>query len=139
LKMCAALYWISKHTYTNLNLVRKIRNHFAHNPLSTSYGSQPIVSWLNEMTPIDTKIWEGVRERHGEIPTLSARNNFHCRLVLCTARMLIELSSAPLAVRMGLQPGAVEVDGWDNLPGHFRELYEVAMNVVVHVAFDGKA
>jgi len=133
IKMCGGLHWISDNVYHDLNLVRKLRNYFAHNPLSQGLEAGKAISWFNELRVTEEPVWKVVCEKTGSSKEVSIRVRIHVRLILLTARLLVELSGAPMATRMGLQPGAAEVDGWDSLPLHFRELYELSMQVVVKV------
>lgn len=40
---------LSKRDCERMNLVRKIRNHFAHHPKSASFTEQPVSDWVRQM------------------------------------------------------------------------------------------
>lgn len=55
IQIARAFGFISKDTAVGLNLIRKVRNDFAHNPLDASYDESPIREWcatLREMLPV---------------------------------------------------------------------------------------
>ena len=39
-----------------LQLIRKIRNHFAHHPLNASFGHSPVREWVNELVSSQTEV-----------------------------------------------------------------------------------
>ena len=49
IKATYCLGLVSKHEYDDLNLLRKIRNRFAHRPHGFSFDEQEIVSWCSSL------------------------------------------------------------------------------------------
>ncbi len=45
-----AFGFIDKDVYTNLNIIRKIRNHFAHHPEQTSFDDSPISDFCSNLS-----------------------------------------------------------------------------------------
>lgn len=50
-----AFGFISKDDYDNLNLIRKIRNHFAHHPLEASFSHSPVAQLATQLSCQETK------------------------------------------------------------------------------------
>ena len=51
---CAyAFGFISKEHRKDLNLIRKIRNHFAHHPLDAAFDKSPIIDWCGNLSTSD--------------------------------------------------------------------------------------
>jgi hypothetical protein len=48
-----SLRWITKETFHKLNIIRKIRNEFAHNILCDSFNHLKVRGLLSSMTPVD--------------------------------------------------------------------------------------
>lgn len=49
-----AFGFISKDDYDNLNLIRKIRNHFAHHPLEASFSDSPVAQLVTKLSDQET-------------------------------------------------------------------------------------
>lgn len=48
-----AFGFISKSDYVDLNLIRKIRNHFAHHPLEAGFSGSPVVEFAGGLSERD--------------------------------------------------------------------------------------
>ncbi|MES2243295.1 MAG: MltR family transcriptional regulator [Pseudomonadota bacterium] len=49
-----AFGFISKNDYDDLNLIRRIRNHFAHHPLEASFSESPVVQLATHLSEQET-------------------------------------------------------------------------------------
>ena len=49
-----AFGFISEDDYDNLNLIRKIRNHFAHHPLGSSFSDSPVAQLATQLSYQET-------------------------------------------------------------------------------------
>lgn len=49
-----AFGFISKQDYADLNLIRKIRNHFAHHPLEASFSESPVAELAGRLSEQET-------------------------------------------------------------------------------------
>lgn len=45
-----AFGFLSPHDCSQLHLVRKIRNHFAHHPKEATFATSPVRDWVNNLT-----------------------------------------------------------------------------------------
>lgn len=85
---------IDKNLYCNLTTVGEIRNKFAHNHLSLSFGSSEIIKLCDELTY--WKILEPIFEQDNDksIPESDlktiARNKFKFSIVLMVNKLLLE-------------------------------------------------
>jgi len=108
IKVAAALYWISPNTYEGLELLRKIRNEFAHRPFLEGFNDTKITGYLNSIYTLiseaEDKILNSLDETDINRNEISKRILFHMRAALICQQMVRELLSAPIAIRMGLHP-----------------------------------
>ena len=65
--------------------------------------------------------------------SVSRRQLYHIRATLTCARMIEEVTCSPRAISMGLQPNALHVDGFKEVPRPFVELQRSAMYVAVNL------
>jgi hypothetical protein len=131
IKIGAALYWLSPTTYKNLELIRKIRNEFAHRPFRTSFDTDPVASYLDATEPVEERPWKAEAERMIPYEGAPRRLLFHIRTCLTCAYMLGELGSAPYATRMGLPPMAAFADGGENWPEPFHAALVSALELML--------
>jgi DNA-binding MltR family transcriptional regulator len=130
-KMCAALNWITQDTYRDLDLLRKIRNEFAHNPLATSFEDTKIKGLLSSMTTREQAMIAALPERNF---VLTPRQVFHGRSAVTCAHMMRQLIGAPAALRMGLPADFGYAVGWEREPLVVRELMRAVSAVCLKVA-----
>ena len=134
IKISAALRWLAPSTYKNLELLRKIRNEFAHKAFLNSFDEAPVRNFLDQFEPLEMALWKIMPQRLLPYEELSRRQLYHIRAALTCARMIEEITCAPRAIRMGLSPTALNEDGFDVVPQPFKELTRAALNVVTRVA-----
>jgi DNA-binding MltR family transcriptional regulator len=125
-QMAAALYWLSRASYRNLNLLRKIRNKFAHDPFISGFDHQEISNLVNELTDYETPF---VKEL-GLPPPTSLRLKYLARYSLIVGYMITEMASHPKAVRLGLQPEVIRELSYEQLPKSLTEVYEATAGFV---------
>jgi DNA-binding MltR family transcriptional regulator len=133
IKIAAAMFWLSRETYSSLELLRKIRNAFAHRPFITGFDDKHVSGLLASLPRTEERLWRAVPEvfpANGELPL---RTRFHVRTVLICSRMISELLSTPKAIRMGLPPGAGLERGFDGLPEPLREFTRASTRVALEV------
>lgn len=64
--ICFALGLMTRTMRSDLNFVRKIRNHFAHHPKHQLFGDSPVSGWCREIS------WsQGVPTQTGEMVTIN--------------------------------------------------------------------
>ncbi len=59
---------LSKTQCTDLHLIKKIRNHFAHHPKEASFNEKPVTDWVRNLTSSRTKITtpDGAKDTIGD-------------------------------------------------------------------------
>jgi hypothetical protein len=62
-----AFGFLSKAQCADLNLIKKIRNHFAHHPKDSSFNDKPVSDWVESLIATKTKVTmpDGTREAIG--------------------------------------------------------------------------
>jgi DNA-binding MltR family transcriptional regulator len=99
IKMAAALNWLSPMTYRHLEILRKIRNAFAHRPFLNSFDESPVRDYLGQFEPAEKSLWStSVADKLLPYDEVPLRQLFHMRATLTCARMIEEVTCAPRAI-----------------------------------------
>ncbi len=140
IKLAAALNWLSPTTYRNLDLLRKIRNEFAHTPFLGGFTERVVDGYLSSMEAVEAVISDGYGEPDDDLAEIryaliapdewTRRNIFHLRSVLTCQNMLIELLTIPLALRMSLNPSASLHEVWVAQPLPIKDIIAAGVEVV---------
>jgi DNA-binding MltR family transcriptional regulator len=145
IKMAAALYWITKPTYNNLDLLRKIRNEFAHRHTAVDFSDNVIRGLLSSMDPVENPVLEEINSRPKEyfqenkIPTpptrLTDRQVYLIRSVATLSKTITDMVSAPVAIRHGLEPTVFYGRDVHALPTKLKETVLVCTNTILDIIF----
>ena len=131
IKLAAALRWIAPKLYRDLDLIRKIRNEFAHNPFLSGFDQHRIVGFMSSMERFE----EIVRNRFGENAqdpqTLALRTKFHIRCITAAMSMVAQVLTAPIALSMGLHPLEALASGDKGWPPPLNELTLAASRAMI--------
>lgn len=130
IKIAAALRWLTPSTYRHLELLRRIRNEFAHSAFLNSFDESPVKDLMGQFEPLEMGLWKTMADRLLPYEDVSRRQLFHIRATFTCARMIEEITCAPRAITMGLSPTALHEDGFDAVPKPFKELIRAALKVV---------
>jgi len=139
IKVAGGLWWLSPMTYRHLELLRRIRNEFAHNPFLATFDESPVRDLLAQFSPVEEEPWRLMADdliAHG---TATRRQLFHVRAVLTCSHMIQELRANPIALKMGLSPSALIEDGFAVFPERFKESIRSALKVMVSIAAKPRA
>jgi len=127
IKMSAALYWISKSSMQDLELLRKIRNEFAHRHKAVGFDDPIVRGLLSSMRPREQRVLK-VKKLGRDLTT---REAFHVRAILVCADMVQELMSAPGALRRSLPARAGLERPYEELPDIFKKVRLAAAVAIV--------
>jgi hypothetical protein len=110
--MLAALDWITPRTAKSLDVIRKIRNEFAHDPPEDGFLNAKIQSLVGDLYAYEASFIEPSFLSELDLPLvdqnqLRGRTLFVIRAALAFSSLVQELLIAPKAIRMGLPPRAV--------------------------------
>jgi DNA-binding MltR family transcriptional regulator len=137
IKLAASIYWISPMVYHCLELLRKIRNEFAHRPFITGFDDHVVMGYLSTMSDQlrvwEDGIWDGMEGKLVERRSLSTRALFLIRSTLIANTMIGELLTAPVALRLGMPPHSALV-GDEDLPPFLETLRLKTANVIIAYA-----
>jgi hypothetical protein len=134
IKLAAALYWIEKGTYERLNLLRNIRNRFAHHIRAKAFSDNKIAGYITSFP----KIPEGLEEvivRYGG-PTykkIGLRQKFLIQSALLFQDTVFEIVVLPYARMMKVDLGSVLGDP-EKMPTNLQALQKEAIEMVLEVA-----
>ncbi|MBL8446500.1 MAG: hypothetical protein JNJ44_03700 [Zoogloeaceae bacterium] len=85
-----AFDFVSKQDYEDLTLIRKIRNHFAHHPLDTTFGTQEVFMLSSKLSDFDL-----ATEAAAGDPTKQSRYAYLLSCGRCCAEMYIRMGRQP--------------------------------------------
>lgn len=131
-QVAAGLFWLSKSTYCDATLFRKIRNDFAHKAFLNGLADEQISARLSAMTR-----YESILCKNPGMPppeSLGAGMLLRLRTLMLAALIVAELSVAPKASRAGLSPLAPLHSGWDRLPKGIKGLWAAVEHVALKAA-----
>jgi len=133
IKLAASLRWLTPSTYRHLELLRKIRNEFAHGAFLNSFDEAPVRDFLGQFEPLEKALWKSMADRLLPYEDVSRRQLYHIRATLTCARMIEEVTCSPRAISMGLSPVALHEDGFSVVPKPFKELMRASLTVVTRL------
>lgn len=122
LSLLTALAWIDKETYEGMDLLRKIRNHFAHVVSAKSFDDKTLMGWVTSLPPLEKRFelipgLEGVFQR---MNGMSTRHLFLARSTLLIWNLLIECALIPFARKHQVDHRNVRTDSGD-LPDNLKD------------------
>jgi DNA-binding MltR family transcriptional regulator len=143
IKMLAALEWISPRTANNMDLIRKIRNNFAHDPPEDGFLNEKIKSLIESMYPYEAPLLEPTLLKRLKLPLIDSnqlvgRVLFVTRAALTFSNLVQELMTHPKALRMGLPAGAALARGHERLPKNLKDAQEFGIRVLLHIMFPNR-
>lgn len=106
LNLVFALGWLSETTSHDLNILRKIRNAFAHDPYARTIEEEPFRSWVTALSNRESGPITAILAQH-HLPALQLRQAFQLRTVTTCLAAASELISHPAAFKHGVPPGAL--------------------------------
>ena len=133
IKLAAALYWIEKGTYERLNLLRNIRNRFAHHIEAKTFADKKIAGYITSFPKIPEAL-EGVIVQYGGPPykKLPLRQKFLVQSALLFKDTVFEIIVLPYARMMEVSPGSILGDR-EKMPDNLRALMNEAVDMVIDV------
>lgn len=137
IKVAASLYWLSPRTYTDLELLRKIRNAFAHRPFISGFSDKHVSGLVTSLSPVEVVMRAAVPEVFPADGKLPLRIAFHVRAVMTCYQMISEVLCAPQAIRRGLPPLEVLRGGFHELPDSVASLSRTATRLALELVVRG--
>jgi hypothetical protein len=134
IQLAGALYWLKPATYANLHLFRKIRNAFAHSSTMCSLEDSPFAEYIGTQEPLEAPMLAARPEAFLTTDELGTRGLFIVRAAVTCAHAIIELATAPVAQRLGLDPHEPLRGGAKNLPRSVDAILDAAAGVLVELA-----
>lgn len=136
-KLAAALFWISKRTYARLNLLRSIRNRFAHHIEARQFDDKVVSGYITSFPPIPEQLEEVIIGYGGPpFKKLSIRKKFLVQVALLFQDTVSEFTVQPYARTMEVDIGSVLSDR-EKLPENLRLLGLEVARMVLTVALSG--
>lgn len=99
IRLAHALDWMSDEMNTDLHIIRKIRNKFAHDPYAQSLDDAEVVPLINSLESSEVVIFDNLKDDKVPIPVLSPRLKYHMRAAMICHRLVLQMAAAPVAVR----------------------------------------
>lgn len=128
------LEWIHPNVYSDLRLLKSIRNRFAHHADVSNFEDSKIKSWIAAMKINEGFMLTSVSETDLPRPeTFTTRQMFLMRSSLVITRLVSNLAIAPEARASRVAPGYVEGRDWDLYPDNLKELNRIAAEAVIDI------
>lgn len=112
----AALGWIDKPTYAALNLLRGIRNRFAHHVACDALSERTVSGMVTSLPDFERPLVQQM-----EFPSLDMRDVFLMRAILAVHHLMHDLAILPHAIAQQVSPRDL-ASGFDTGPTNLREL-----------------
>lgn len=95
----AALRWINKDTYLSLNILRSIRNKFAHNINCDNFSDSTIAGLITSLPDFEKPLKDQLN-----LPDLNLRETFLMRGILTVNRVMHDICVLPHAIAHQVSP-----------------------------------
>jgi DNA-binding MltR family transcriptional regulator len=140
IRMLAALGWIFHDTAKNLDVLRKIRNQFAHDPPQSGFLDERVQALLGNVHAYEAPLIQTSFLKSIDLPPIDptridGKTLFIARSALIFSRLTQELLSAPGCLRKGLPAGAVLGRDFDRIPSILREAQRLGVRVALEAVF----
>ncbi len=141
--MAAALGWISKETQAQLDLLRKIRNEFAHSVTTRRLTDSPVSGWISSMHASESMFESGaaaarkVRPQYTVRPikSYSTRQKLVARGATLLRQLVFELTALPHAHRHGVAAEHIFGD-MDEMPKAAADLLRSITRIMLPILID---
>ncbi|RDI61871.1 hypothetical protein [Microvirga subterranea] len=124
----AMLYWISPETYSNLNLVRRIRNIFAHHTEVRDLNHSTVSGIVHSLDKFESFVLELPSVKELDVK-LSIRGLFIARCALLIVRLIRDLVVLRASIANHVDPNDVVSDAWDEQP-NLKQLSYLAADTI---------
>lgn len=131
--LLAALRWISPPTYAALNLLRGIRNRFAHHVSCDSFDDKVVSGMVTSLPDFERPITEQTGAKF-----VGLRTTYLARATLTVYRLMHEVSVMPHAIAQQVDPS--DVGGpYDSRPSNIHELGLTAADCLLKLVPEHKS
>lgn len=128
INLLLALGWISPKTTENIDLIRKIRNEFAHRSTCRTFDDQKIAGLVSSMGGFNQAFEAGQLE----LKALNYRQRFLMYAAVSASSLLKESVEAPLAMKSAVPVQLVATE-FDDLPKNLMSLNVLAAHIMLQV------
>jgi len=139
IKMLAAIGWISLKTARDLDIVRKIRNEFAHNPPDDGFSNSKIRLLVEKLSPYEAPLITPEAIKNIQLPplpeTIPIRSLFIARTGAAFGMLIEEMLTRPRALSMGLPPDAVHTYDREKMPENITGTVDFAVRIIIESIF----
>jgi DNA-binding MltR family transcriptional regulator len=140
IRMLAAIDWISPETAKSLDIIRRIRNEFAHNPPDDGFLNEKICSLVGSIHSYEEGFLEPSFLKSLDLPVvdqtkLDGRTLFVIRTGLAFSHLVQELLTAPKALRLGLPASAALARDHKKLPKILRDVQGLGIRILLHAVY----
>ena len=121
LKLALALRWVEKTTYQDINLLRSIRNRFAHHIEAKTFDDARMAGYI-------TSLSENDRDRN-ELEQVEPRNRFIYLSVKIFMTFVIQITTFPYSLILGISSRDI-LGNYENLPENLKTVFDKLTNVL---------
>ena len=134
IRMLAALRWISRDVASGLDILRSIRNHFAHHISAKSFDDRKIASWIASLPQLEKRL-EKVNAFAGifsDKAKFTNRDRFLLRSTLIVSDLTVDAHVLPYSLKYHVHPAVVAAD-FDNQPENLKNASRAFSRVSLEV------
>ena len=126
------LGWIHPAVYSDLRVLKAIRNRFAHHPDIIGFDEERVRGQISALSPVEKSVLQAIDESAEAV--LSPRQLYLARAGSLLTRLVENLAVAPVARRERVAPGHITTGKWEQLPANLQELYRISAEHILAVA-----
>jgi len=134
LDLIFALHWIDKHLYDDINILKKIRNMFAHDIAIKSFDDVKISSRIQSLNHTEKPIIQADQElvKVSYSLEISDRFLYLARSLLCCHNLVITLQVLPMSQKYNCDPSMLKRMMFEDssLGSSFREIARIFLSIV---------
>ncbi|MEX2615075.1 MAG: MltR family transcriptional regulator [Alphaproteobacteria bacterium] len=140
----SAFDFISEKTYLRLNIIRKIRNDFAHRPFDLSFNKEEIKQRINEIDVNHKSLLTNIRkikdaQKITKPPSkLTMKEEFLIRSILTLSNMSSEMIIFPIAKANRVSASTI-LRNYDDLPENLKDIKKKTAACIFEIFKAGKA
>jgi hypothetical protein len=133
--LSAALYWINSGTYNDLDLLRNIRNRFAHEVSVRSFTDDRVRGYVASLAPGEARLYESeIGANFRPKDTLSPREIYLLRAIKLVGQLCADFVLLPSARANRVAPADLFKDGFETLPENLKNLWREVTKFYYQIA-----
>lgn len=132
--LSAALYWINPQTYHDINILRTIRNNFAHHIDYDSFEHKTIKGLISSINHQEKRYFLSMSKVLVELSSLSVREIFLVRALAVTNSLCMDCMKIPFAISNKVDPDHMFSTSYELLPDQIKDILRAFSYIILSIA-----